>query len=216
MFGRRFTVPGIVLWGLALAWSSSGQTAIPVDESVQDIDPLARSLRQVPLGLRTTGEHTCVFAVPVDPGTSASNQPTGLYQPYGQDRYAYYRIGPGFRARMDRVDYLVRVGDRGLGMNIQPRRDGEFIEVIGPNAFFDLRPQWPHAPTLGAPQPLILQDQLPRMTGPTAHSAEASAPAAPGARLIEVPLSAPLDARIDGRVDGRVPWRALARPDDGR
>lgn len=205
MTAYRLMLPcGLLLALAAIVAPLAAQTAIPVDEGVQDIDPLARSLRQVPLGLRTTGEHTSVFAVPVDPSASPSDQPTGLYQPYGEERFSYYRIGPGFRARMDRIDYLVRVGKKGLAMNVQPRRDGEFIEVIGPNTYFDLRPQWPNAPVLGAPEPLVLHDEPVAVNPPVSCSTQLAAPAVSGAQLVEMPVTGPIEGRIDGRINGRV------------
>jgi len=189
----------VVGWLISAVYA---QHAVPVDPAVDDVDPLARSLRQVPLGLRTTGEHTNVFAVPVDPLAPLWQQPTGLYQPYGQARYVYYRTGPGFRVKLDRLDYLVRVGDEGRAMNIKPRYDGEFIDLIGPNATFDLRPEWPEAPLTS-----WNFGQMAPMTQPAASTPPPPSAALPrpAARRLDPSAQQPIDARIDGRIDGRVP-----------
>jgi hypothetical protein len=58
----------------------------------------------------------------------------------GQQATYYYRVAPGLRARVNRIDYLVRVGRKEYALNIQPRVDGEFLELIPADAMFELVP----------------------------------------------------------------------------
>lgn len=109
-----------------VVWAQVPEEFQPVDQAVEDLDPLATSLRRVEKGLRYDGEHTNLFKVfELDAGPDS--QPT------------YYRIGPGVTARVHRLDYLVRTGEKGLALNIKTRLDGEFIELIPADTVFELR-----------------------------------------------------------------------------
>jgi hypothetical protein len=126
-----------ILFGVCGAASAVPEGWQPVDQAVADLDKLSVSQRVVQVGLRYDGEQTSLFRAPVPP--QASGVP---YKPgYGPDGEApYYRVGPGFIARLPRVDYVVRVGREHSAYNIKPRKDGEFIELVTANTFFELRP----------------------------------------------------------------------------
>lgn len=96
----------------------------PVDQAVADMDALSTSLRTVHVGLRADGEHTSLFVAP---------DPDG-------DGVQRYRVGPGFRARVDRLDYLVRRDRKAVRMNMAPRVDGEFLELAPANTVYELTP----------------------------------------------------------------------------
>jgi hypothetical protein len=96
----------------------------PIDQAVEDLDALGTSLRRVEPGLRSDGEQTSLFQVPADE--------------YGQSQL--YRVGPGFRARVDRVDYLVRRDRRDVAFNVAPRHDGEFVELAPTQTVYELTP----------------------------------------------------------------------------
>ena len=105
----------------------------PVDQAVGDLDPLSTSLRRVETGIRTSGQQTALYRLPLSQvsGENGPDRPGGT---------VYYRVAPGLTARVARLDYLVRVGRRGVGFNIKPRVDGEFFEVISANTIFELNP----------------------------------------------------------------------------
>jgi len=127
----RYTfLPLLSVLFVAPAYSQSAGHAQPVDQGVADIDPLSRSMRQVNQGIRSDGEQSSLFMVPNDPARSIGGSTNA--------KPVYYRMGPGFTAKMDRGDYVVRVGEKDLGYNIAPRHDGEFLEMIPPNTVFML------------------------------------------------------------------------------
>jgi hypothetical protein len=151
----------------------------PIDQGVGDIDPRATSLRRVESGLRIDGEQTSLFQL---------NQPVDLVH-----RPQYYRIGPGFRARTDRLNYLVLDKDDpgtrkrpNFAFNQQPRVDGEFIELVGPNTVFEL--------TLGYESPFITPPQIDDRPLPDARLAP----------VIDSRLDGRLDTLIDGRLETRI------------
>lgn len=102
----------------------------PVDQAMGDLDPIAKSLRRAEVGLYQNGEQTTMFRADNDlatPSTSAVGA-------------TYYKLGSGYRAIMDRPEYLVRVGERDIDINVAPRLDGEFFQLVSANTIFDLRP----------------------------------------------------------------------------
>lgn len=131
-------LPALLLLALAAPADLRAQQLVPVDQAVGDLDPLARSQRTIQVGLRSTGEQTALFELRPDPAGRTTPGPL-------IDAPVYYRVGPGFRARVDRLDYLVVTPEQTLGLNSAPRRDGEFYELIPANTVFDLRPS-PLAP----------------------------------------------------------------------
>jgi hypothetical protein len=126
-----------ILFGACAAASAVPEGWQPVDQAVADLDKLSVSQRVVQIGLRYDGEQTSLFRAPVQPQLSGVPYKPG-YGPNGEA--PYYRVGPGFIARLPRVDYVVRVGRESSAYNIKPRKDGEFIELVTANTFFELRP----------------------------------------------------------------------------
>ena len=121
---RRIICCGTLLAALAApGWSQIPAALESVDQAVEDLDLMATSMRRVPRGLRVEGEHTSLFKL--NPGPSGSA--------------VYYRLGQGFIARFERMDYAVFRG-KDLHLNISPEHDREFIELVPPNMVFDLRP----------------------------------------------------------------------------
>jgi len=108
----------------------------PVDQAFGDLDPLMTSLRRTEVGLNVDGEQTSLFRMDpwVNPGDTFE-LPT------------YYRLGPGFRARVNRLDYLVianpfpipNVRKSDLGVNVAGL-DGLFVEAPAGEVVYDLRP----------------------------------------------------------------------------
>lgn len=150
----------------------------PVDQAVDDLDSLAVSMRHVEVGLRVDGEQTSLFR------TVGRDSQLGKTQ--------YYRIGPGFTARVKRMDYLVlRGGGRRpqLHLNITPRVDGEFFELIPADTVFEIQPLDPHALSY----PSALDAQPPR---------SALAPISTQRRIDNA-----VDTRIDSRIDSRIDLR---------
>jgi hypothetical protein len=142
-----------------------------MDQAVGDLDPLSTSLRQMQVGLRSTGEQTSLYRVPAL-----------LAAPdYYQGGTYYYRLGPGFRARVTRLDYLIPLNKKSAAFDITPKYDGVYIDLIPAGAVFELSSK----PALSG-RPAIPQPPPPRMV------------------KAATPIGAPLDGRIDGRVDGRV------------
>ncbi len=178
------------LAGVLIAAATVGaqaQELVPVEQAVEDLDPLARSLRRVEPGLYIYGQQTSLFRL----------QPTDPNNLSGQ---IYYRIGPGFRARVSRIDYLSLTTDfvprrfrpQDFRLNVQPRIDGAFIELFGPNTVFDLTN--PTLPPLAAPAPVDpYQDPFVQYQNePTLNN-----------QMIPQ-IDYRLDTRIDTRIDARI------------
>jgi len=161
----------------------------PVDQAVDDLDPLATSLRRIEPGLGSQPQQSTLFQIrqPL-PLQGQPLTPTMLVpQP------VYYHITPGVTARVGRTDYLVAKPDNTLGLNIAPRRDGEFLQFAGPNTIFQLsaQPSLPTALPTYAPRDYRLQ---PVMSYPQS--------------LVDHRVN---PYRIDTRLDLRVDY-ALPRP----
>ena len=150
----------------------------PVDQAVADLDSLAVSLRHVEVGLRSDGGQTNLFRAVGRPGQLGQTQ--------------YYRVGQGFTARVSRPDYLVlqNVGGKPqLRLNIAPRVDGEFVELIPPNTVFEIAPIDLH--------PLLYP--LSPNVGPS-HGA-----------LLPIPAQRRIDHKVDGRINTRIDTRVDRR-----
>lgn len=190
--------------GAALGQDTSpaaSPTPLAVDQAVADLDPLSRSIRRVELGLRLDAEQTSLFWLPESGGGTGagSDGPSGDGRASGR----YYRVGPGFVARSDRLEYLVpaEIQDgevRRWEMNITPVYDGLFIELPGPNTVFVLSPE-PAASAAGNP---VGRGRW-ALPGPDHRSSADGGPVAPGGGD-EQSADARLDSRIEARIDGRV------------
>ncbi|MCC6581407.1 MAG: hypothetical protein IT440_13300 [Phycisphaeraceae bacterium] len=181
---RHTLAMGMVWTGLAvLAANAAAADPMlnPVDQGVGDLDALSTSLRSAERGLRIDGEQTSLFALPYG---SAITQDTSV-----QARTAYLRLAPGFAAKVDRMEYLVRQGEEDLGTNVAPRHDGEFVEVIPANTVFILDPaaQLPHA------------------------AAAEPTPSAPN-QLVAMPVNAQVDNRVEGRLSTKLDNKVTAKP----
>ncbi|MCC7407589.1 MAG: hypothetical protein IT442_05930 [Phycisphaeraceae bacterium] len=188
----------------------------PVDQGVADVDPLSTSLRRLEAGLSPLGQASALFLLPADQAPPANAPPTSLHQLDGQSDFVYYRVAQGYRLRVDRIDYLVRDSDDNLFLNHQPRKDGEYREIPGPNSYFDLSPLDPL--TALPPAAIPLPDRPPafefdalidrRKTSD--RDAEASlfhSPDWPNQNPNRITPTDPqgrIDARIDNRVDNRL------------
>src|SRR5436190_889208 len=107
-----------VLTILLLAVMASAATAAPpeqwqpIDQAVGDLDALSTSLRSLERGLRSNGEQSSLYAV------SAQSVIDGRYDRQNQ----LYRVGPGFLARVDRLEYGIKVGKKKWAFDIPPVR----------------------------------------------------------------------------------------------
>lgn len=161
--------------------SPAGQRMRPVDQAVEDMDPNAVSTRRVEIGLgvdQTQNSALFVEQVPVDL----------VHKPQ------YWRIGPGFRARVDRIDYVtLHRQDPGtrrnpnLVLNQMPAADGFYAELTGPNTIFEL----------------TTPGESPIYRIPTRQAAP----------VIDYAAAPPQDMRIDGRLDYLVDGRINTRVD---
>lgn len=185
---RRLVFILTVLAGAAAVAAPPGQwqCGTPVDQAVGDLDGLTTSLRNVQVGLRSTGEQTSLYQQVVAAGEPDYDRAAWVSTAIGQQRAVYYRIGPGFRARVSRLNYLVRVGDKGLALNIAPRFDGEFVELIPNDTVFELNPSMVDYRRLRSADSSAVRAAIPAMT--------------PVAGLV----NGRVDGQINGRIDGRV------------
>jgi len=113
----------------------------PVDQAVEDLDPLSRSHRVIHNGISLLGDETQMYVL--DPPAGSNAAPV------------YYRIGRGFRARMNRMHYMVRMKwpfDLFYTMHQSPRVPGEFWEVAPLDTVWELDPKW-EPPDLSPPEP---------------------------------------------------------------
>ncbi|MCC6680689.1 MAG: hypothetical protein IT445_07285 [Phycisphaeraceae bacterium] len=126
----------VILMLVAAAATVRGQDYRPVDQTVEDLDPLAVSQRVVQPGGGVFSDRVSMYR-PLDP-----------YQldPFGRPAtQSYIYEQAGVRAWVSRPEYLVLVDDSNprkplFNLNTQPVRDGAFIELIPPGAVFDLTP----------------------------------------------------------------------------
>lgn len=130
-----------VLLTLGLLWIAGSaiaqqRTLHRVDQAVEDLDRLATSLRHLDRDLHQNGARANLYRIESD---SANAGPR------------YYRVSPGLRAWLDRSDYLVASGHDRLALNMAPRFDGEFVELVPPNTVFDLRPIVPQVALTDVP-----------------------------------------------------------------
>ncbi len=159
---------------LLITAAASAQSPAPVDQAVADLDLLGTSLRRIETGLRQDGEQTSLYTL--DPATAGAL--TGRDLGTVTATPVYLRVGPGFAASINQIDYLVRSDDpsqpKKIDLNVAPRRDGEFIELVPPNTVYLLSP---------------VDEQR--------YNPPAAEPVNPHR----------MDYRIDGRVDGRIDSR---------
>ena len=156
-----------------------------VDQAVEDLDPLATSLRRFDTGLYIYGERRPMFVDSAQPSENnwfvwrdPITDPFAATREIG--RKIYSRVGPGYYVRFDRPSYLMPLtGDPrdGFVPNITPPVDGAFLERIPADAVFDLRP--------------IVSTRLPP-------------PAKNPYRIDASVRTQPLNYRVEARIDGRV------------
>jgi len=158
-------------------------TLKPVDQAVADLDPLAVSFRKIDTGLRTDGENTSLFTPAPLPGKQLPPRWMSLEPIRPIESVPYYFISPGVRARVDRINYLVRnERPHGVDVNVTPRKDGEFIELIPANTVFDLSPD--------VVRPELDTPKLPPLSNAPAR----------------------LDLRVDRQVQSHVDRRIITQP----
>lgn len=224
-----FSMPIILV---VLTCVARAQPALqPVDPAVGDLDLLSHNLRVVEPGLRSIGEQSNLFTLqPLIPGNSPAQ--TNLVP-------VYYRLAPGFRARVDRMEYIVPVDERTARRNVTPARDGFYLERFPANTLFELSPRigltseppsLPHAlefPTehggaraIAPSRSIVTEDAPPAVSNRVAASARARAEGAvstPSTALVdksfEIAMSRdPLDHyRPVLGTDGRIEYRRESR-----
>lgn len=177
----------------------SGQLQ-PVDQAVGDLDLLSTSMRRVEVGLRVGGEQTGLFRPPVTNTLSGASRPP------------YYRVGSGYVARVERMDYLVSRPRGHWGLNQAAVNDGRFMEVIPANTVFELRPINRKLPTVGMAG---LPERKAASLTPFAHYQTKNGQvvvASQGPQRMEHHLNLLIDPRIDLRTDSRRNSRVNAAP----
>jgi len=113
----------------------------PVDQAVEDLDPLSAGLRHV------------------DPGNALFSDRVSLYQPLYStqwpqqpSQWANTTIGidlgsryqyrmQGMQAFIDQPEYISQNASEEYGFNFSPAKDGQFIEIIPANTIFNLIPE---------------------------------------------------------------------------
>ncbi len=107
-----------------------------VDQGVGDLDVLSHSMRQTQTGLRSDGEGTSLYRI------KAQDAAAGMLGG-AQTQDGFYRVGPGFTAKVDRMTYMVvdPYREKTFNANVQGKRDGQFVEVLPANTVFLLDPR---------------------------------------------------------------------------
>ena len=201
MRGLVFIIAGaaafLTVAGSVAAPPSQWSNGRPLDQAVADLDPLATSMRTVQVGLRSSGEQSTLYQRVLPAGEPDYDRAAWVSTGLGRPQAVYYRVGPGFRARLSRINYLVRVGEKGLALNIAPRYDGEFIELIPNDTVFELNPRVNDYRALHAPgdSPGDAPGDAPGYGGISA--------AVSGLAPRVLPVSGRVEGQISGRVDGR-------------
>jgi hypothetical protein len=153
----------------------------PVDQTVEDLDPRSRSLRQVEPGNAQFPEHVSLYrrAEPVK-GPAA----TGPLRHHGQARPFVYRA-PGVEAFVDQPQYLTPQG-RNRPVEEGLSGDRRFLQQITANTVFNLIPE--------AAKPNASANQ----------SAEPPAGQVTERYRVDTRLDTRVSPRVEGRIDGRV------------
>jgi hypothetical protein len=115
-----FAAGGFVFAGLSQAQTMEQQGYRPVDQTIEDIDPLGVSLRKVEPGLLTIGERTNVYRRIVPGQTPYDQQQTGRL----------YFISYGVIAEYDQSQYIYLYDRKG--------RPAGIAQSIPPNTVFHL------------------------------------------------------------------------------
>ncbi len=148
----------LVFVGGAAAQTVEQRGLRPVDQTVEDVDPLGVSLRRHDAGLRTTGERGNVFRY-IDP-----REPTdGSADPNAQRLFYMSR---GVTAEFDRSQYGILIDQR--------NRSATVLQLIPPNTVFHIGPPPARPPRDAGPAPLGDGQIDGRVTeAPTDHHATA-------------------------------------------
>src|SRR5690606_17894511 len=122
-----------ILMLLSVALPVVGQDYRPVDQTVEDLDPLATSSRVIQ-GSPAVFSHRTSLYRPLDPRQT---------DPFGHPATQSYILEkPGVRAWVSRPDYLVLVDPDPqhpkFNINVQPILDGAFFELVPPGSVYDL------------------------------------------------------------------------------
>ncbi|MFP4145405.1 MAG: hypothetical protein ACOCTI_00955 [Phycisphaeraceae bacterium] len=131
-----------LLLTLAFTPAALAQGLEPVDQAVEDLDPLARSQRRVEQDNARFSPRVRLFKLErrdlFRPQRLITTDPTSGLKLPRQYRYE----GPGVRAWMSRPSYVVSADNpAGVDFNVAPRRDGEFREIAAPGIVYDLIPR---------------------------------------------------------------------------
>lgn len=133
----RRLLPGVLVLPLSLLSAPlHAETIEGVDQGVGDLDVLSHSMRQTQTGLRSDGEGTSLYRIKAQDG--AAGVIGGV-----QTQDGFYRVGPGFTAKVDRMTYMVvdPYREKTFNANVQGKRDGQFVEVLPANTVFLLDPR---------------------------------------------------------------------------
>jgi hypothetical protein len=179
----------ILMVGLAgAAFAERDPRLQPVDQAVGDLDALSVSQRQIGGGLREDGEHTSLFVLAPRTTVSPQDEADRLSVRAPIDyRPVYYRLAPGVRARVQRLDYVIPVDKDKVVLNQSPVQDGQFLDLAGPNTVYELSPRIDQPPMSAV-----------RPTNPY---------------RIDTRIDARVNARVDARAKPQVlDWSAVPRP----
>ena len=146
MVKLAFSIFAVMFFIAVPSWAAEpGQTPtlMRVDEAVGDIDKLSTSLRTIEPGLHVPTQLPALF-VPVGKPTDPAAYTSPLAGPV-----PYYRMAPGFRVRVDRLNYLIIINPKRhqTAENISPIADGLYIELAPANMVYELSPLFPRITT---------------------------------------------------------------------
>ncbi len=136
----------------------------PVDQTVEDLDPLSAGLRHIDPGNARFSDRVSLYQ-PITPMSwnpveSAIVEGTGI----NLNRRYQYRI-PGMQAFFDQPSYLVKDEWEQYSFNNSPLNEGEYIEFIPADTVFNLIPEHELTPTPRYEQPLDPHFQDNRIDG---------------------------------------------------
>ncbi|QDU73029.1 hypothetical protein [Mucisphaera calidilacus] len=179
----------------------SAQDDRSVDRGVEDVDPVARSLRQLDFGIDERTSRSRMFDLSRDlRGTAAV---------HGTQRSADYRLeGSGFTAYFRRSDYAVRTGKDEYGLNQNVIDGGDQYALTPVDTFYSLVPE---RPAFVGPEPLR-PGQVDLRLG-AASGDDRMRMAIPGHQLDPVPTD--LDAQLRLLNEAFEPYGADETPPGG-
>jgi hypothetical protein len=182
----RIFIPAILLSVAPLAMGAAPPQGQLTDQTGAQPTTPAITQHHMEMDLRTPDQQGSIYLAP-DPAPGADDPSPVPFAP----RRTFYLVGPGFRARVDHLEFrMVPDSDQsGSDSNADNSSGGKLVMVIPANTVFDLTPvaQRYAPPRIWVRRPAPIR----KGDGPAATPVAAN------------PIAGQIDGRVAAQVDGR-------------